>query len=127
MAVTRNSKCLALLSATIVALLTMSGPAFTGDDDKAPAYMIYIDPETGKYTTTRPHSVGTATAAEQLTDAQAAPNAPPVVDAQPMVSVQSTSDVQTSNHALIIAGAGVLVALLLAGIIKNQRKDLHSG
>jgi len=127
MAVTRNSKCLGLLSVTVVALLTMSGPAFTGDDDKAPAYMIYIDPETGKYTTTRPHSVGTATAAEQSTDAQAAPNATSVVDAQPIVSAQSTPDVQTSNHALIIAGASVLVVLLLAGVIKNQRKHLHSG
>ena len=124
---TRKSNCLALLSVTVVALLTMCGPAFTGDDDKAPAYMIYIDPETGKYTTTRPHAVGTATAAEQSTDAQAAPNAPPMVDAQPVASSQSTSDVQTSNHPLIIASAGILLVLLLAGVIKNQRKHLHSG
>lgn len=107
--------------------MIVSVPTYAGDDDKAPAYMIYIDPETGKYTTTRPHSVGTTTDAEQSTDAQAAPNAPSVADAQPIVSSQSTSDVQTSNHPLIIAGAGVLVVLLLAGVIKNQRKHLHSG
>lgn len=31
-----------------------AGAAFAGDDDKPPAYKIYIDPETGKYTTEDP-------------------------------------------------------------------------
>lgn len=34
-----------------------TGPTLAGDDDKPPAYKIYIDPETGKYTTEDPAAV----------------------------------------------------------------------
>ena len=35
--------------------LLFSMPAAGSDDDERPAYMIYIDPETGKYTTEDPY------------------------------------------------------------------------
>ena len=35
-------------------LVLACGPALAGDDDKPPAYKIYIDPETGRYTTEDP-------------------------------------------------------------------------
>ena len=130
MAVKTRSKHLGLLSVTVVALLTMSGPAFTGDDDKAPAYMIYIDPQTGKYTTTRPHSAGTANSSQQPAQA---PDARAMSDVRPPAAGQATADpqpesvVQRSNLPIIIAGASVIAGLLVAGIVRTQRKQLHSG
>ncbi|NNC78075.1 MAG: hypothetical protein HKN77_08950 [Woeseiaceae bacterium] len=40
----------------IVACSLLMAPAFSGDDDKASAYKIYIDPDTGRYTTQDPHA-----------------------------------------------------------------------
>jgi hypothetical protein len=117
----RLGRLVALLAAS---LIIMSFPAYAGDDDKAPAYMIYIDPETGKYTTTRPHSVGTADAAQQSAQAS---DAPATADVRPTAAAQPTSDVQRSNLPLIIAGASVLAALLVAGVVRTQRKQFHSG
>lgn len=34
----------------------MQGISLAGDEDTQPAYMIYIDPETGKYTTEDPYA-----------------------------------------------------------------------
>ena len=39
-----------ILAASVCLVLLAAEPAISGDDDKESAYMIYIDPETGKYT-----------------------------------------------------------------------------
>jgi len=79
-------------------------PAWCGDDDKAPAYMIYIDPETGKYTTQDPN-------------AEDAPTEAAVV-------APLSSQEQRGNAILLVAGAAILVVLLAASVIKYQRKQL---
>lgn len=49
-----------ILAAFVCLVLLAAEPAISGDDDKESAYMIYIDPETGKYTTQDPHATATA-------------------------------------------------------------------
>ena len=48
-----------ILAASVCLVLLAAEPAISGDDDKESAYMIYIDPETGKYTTQDPHATAT--------------------------------------------------------------------
>jgi hypothetical protein len=130
MAVIAGSKCLALLTMTVVVLLAISGPAFSGDDDKAPAYMIYIDPETGKYTTTKPHSTGTADAAEQSArppEAPAMSSVPPAASTRVTADAQPGPDMRRSNLPLLIASTSVLAVLVVIGVVRSQRKQLHSG
>ena len=43
----------------ILAAVLLPAIAYPGDEDTKPAYMIYIDPETGKYTTEDPASGNT--------------------------------------------------------------------
>ncbi|MDH3531842.1 MAG: hypothetical protein OEO82_02875 [Gammaproteobacteria bacterium] len=95
---------LALLLPVAAAGLMLAAPAWCGDDDKAPAYMIYIDPETGKYTTQDP-------------DAENAPT-------EAMVVAPSSSQEPRGSTALLIAGTAILVVMLAASVIKYQRKQL---
>ncbi len=57
----------------------LSAAAFAGDEDRAPAYKIYVDPETGQYTTedpfAEPDSGTVASAMPQRADDAAAPAA----------------------------------------------------
>lgn len=92
-----------MLSAAVVALLLFSGPAYCADEDKAPAYMIYIDPETGKYTTENPD-------AKTKSDA--------------VVVTAPTTDARQPNLSVLIIGASVFIAMLVAGVIKYQRRQL---
>lgn len=85
------------------ALSVFSVPAYCGDEDQAPAYMIYIDPETGKYTTENPDNAATTHA---VVDASQAPAS------------------KRSSASLLITGATLLVILLAAGIVKHQRKQI---
>lgn len=89
------------------ALLVASGVVFGGDEDKDPAYMIYIDPETGKYTTEDP-------------------DAAPPADAVVTVPQQSSrsSQAKRSDLPLLIAGATVLVVVLAVGVLRQQRKPI---
>lgn len=57
-----------VFAALLASLLLYSGHAHCGDEDSAPAYLIYIDPETKRYTTDDP---GVAPAKETVTTAPA--------------------------------------------------------
>lgn len=86
-------------SLSILSALVLATTAWSGDEDSEPAYMIYIDPETGKYTRDDPDSA-THT----------------VVPAQPVPAKQQ------SKPAWLIA-ALVLAVLLAAGALIHQRKQ----
>lgn len=74
-----------------------------GDDDKPPAYRIYIDPETGKYTTEDP-----LTRLEPM----------PVVTAPQAPS----SPVREGQTAAALLSAAVIVAMLVGGILIYRRR-----
>ena len=88
----------------ILAAAVLPTTAYPGDEDTKPAYMIYIDPETGKYTTEDPH-------ADRTND--------PVVPARP-----GAGDSQPNSPLFIVIG-GVLAILLVGGLLKHQRRQ-HS-
>jgi hypothetical protein len=90
---------LACLSVTLAASI-LPITVWSGDEDSKPGYMIYIDPETGKYTHEAPDS------ATQIV----APAKPAPSESQP-------------GSALLIVAAGVLAALLVVGLVKHQRKQ----
>jgi hypothetical protein len=75
-------------------------PAAASDDDERPAYMIYIDPETGKYTTEDPHRI--------------------VAD-EKQGGMDSVTAGKASSAPLIIAGA-LLVMLATAYALKSNRR-----
>ncbi len=86
----------------ILAAAVLPTTAYPGDEDTKPAYMIYIDPDTGKYTTEDPDAGNT--------------NAP-VVPARP-----ASGNSQT-KQSLFILGGGVLALLLVGGLLKHQRRQ----
>ncbi len=93
---------LACLPAILAAAL-LPAIAFAGDEDTKPAYMIYIDPDTGKYTTEDPDA-GNTTA--------------PIVPARP-----ASGESNPSSPLLIVIGCALAV-LLIGGLIKYQRGQL---
>jgi hypothetical protein len=76
-------------------------PVYAGDDDKPPAYKIYIDPETGKYTTEDPGAM--------------AENAPVI---QP--PTVAATDASSSKFPVLIVATGVAVMLLAGGLLRHQ-------
>ncbi|MDH3351281.1 MAG: hypothetical protein OEM51_07015 [Gammaproteobacteria bacterium] len=94
---------LGLLPAAAAALFALPGPAFSGDEDKDPAYMIYIDPETGKYTTEDP-------SADATPDAAAVPSQSP----------RATR----SDTPYLVAVTSLLAILLVFAIVRHQRKPV---
>lgn len=89
-----------LLSVVVLCAFPMA--AFCGDDDKAPAYRIYIDPETGAYTTEDP-----------------------LAAAKVVVADASAPAITKSNSIFLPTIIGVLIALLVAGTIRHKRRQLH--
>ncbi len=87
----------------ILAAALLPATAYAGDEDTKPAYMIYIDPETGKYTTEDPDAGNT--------------NAP-IVPARP------ASGNSQQKLTLLIVGGSVLAALLVGGLLKHQRRQI---
>ena len=88
----------------ILAAVVLPTTAYPGDDDTKPAYMIYIDPDTGKYTTEDPDAGST--------------NAP-VVPARP-----ASGDSNPGSPLFIVIG-GALAVLLVGVMLKRQRRQ-HS-
>lgn len=86
--------------------LAVALPAGAGDDDKPPAYKIYIDPETGKYTTEEP-------------GVQA--NEPRII--QP--AVDAASEVSSSGFPVLVVIAGAAAVLLAGGLIRHQMRHNH--
>lgn len=84
----------------ILAAVLLPPTAWSGDEDSKPAYMIYIDPETGKYTHEDPDTVTQIVAPAK----------------------QAPTDSQPRSPLLTVAG-GVLAALLVVGLVKNKRKQ----
>ena len=88
--------------ATVLALSTLPIFVSAGDEDQEPAYMIYIDPETGKYTTEDPNADATA-------------------NGHVMPGTESENG-QSLRLLLILAGAAVVV-LLIGGRLKHQQRQ----
>lgn len=80
-------------------------PVWSGDDDKAPAYKIYIDPETGKYTTRDPDATDTA---------------------QVTVQPAAAEDAGAPELPLLLTAAGLIVAMAAFVVINKQRKQNDS-
>ena len=91
---------LACLLAILAAAL-LPAIAYAGDEDSKPAYMIYIDPETGKYTTEDP---------------DAASKRDSIVPAKP---ASGTSQLKLP---LLIVGGCALAVLLIGGLLQHQRR-----
>ncbi len=87
----------------ILAAALLLATAYAGDEDSEPAYMIYIDPDTGKYTTEDPDAGDT--------------NAP-IVPARP-----ASGESDPSSPLLIVIGFA-LAALLVGGLLQHQRKRI---
>ena len=87
----------------ILAAVLLPAIAYPGDEDTKPAYMIYIDPETGKYTTEDPASGNTNDS---------------VVPAEP------ASGNSQLKLTLLIVGGSVLAVLLVGGLLKHQRRQI---
>ncbi len=86
----------------ILAVALLPATAYSGDEDTKPAYMIYIDPETGKYTTEDPEAGNTNDS---------------VVRAIP------ASGNSQSKLPLLIVGGSALAVLLVGGLLKHQRRQ----
>lgn len=103
MAVNARLRRPGLLPAAAAALFALSGPVYSGDEDKDPAYMIYIDPETGKYTTEDP-------SVDATPDAAAVPSQSPRAN--------------RSNTPYLVAVTSLLAILLVFAIVKHKRKPV---
>ena len=101
MAIKQTNAGLQLL--VIVAVSLFSMPAIAGDEDETSPYMIYIDPETGRYTTTDPESE--AVAAQKVEEK----------------ATQGTEQVQRDIPGLSV-GAAIALALLMAGVLLTRRR-----
>ena len=86
----------------ILAAAVLPTTAYPGDEDTRPAYMIYIDPDTGKYTTEDPEAANKNTS---------------VVPATP-----ASANSQHKKSLLIVVG-GALAVLLVVGLLKHQRRQ----
>lgn len=96
---TRRFVCFAATFLTV--LLPTS--VYSGDEDEKPAYMIYIDPETGKYTTEDPDKKNPSDRGVTLIPA---------------------TDHPKSNLPLLILAGGAIAAVLIGGLLKHQRKKV---
>ncbi len=81
----------------------LSFVAVAGDEDRAPAYKIYIDPETGQYTTEDPF---------------AEPDSPTAVSALP----QATSDAAVPAPTGRVVAVAAIIGISAAGIIFYRRR-----
>ena len=107
MAVNVNPCRAGLLLTAVIVLWVVSAPAYCGDEDRGLAYKIYIDPETGKYTTEDPH------------DAAESPDT---------VAVPGRSlDAEQSNSALLITSMGLVAVLLVIGAAWRRHKINQMG
>lgn len=86
-----------------LAAVLLPAIAYPGDEDTKPAYMIYIDPETGKYTTEDPEAGNTNDSV--VTAGPASGNSQP-------------------NLTLLIVGGSALAVLLVGGLLKHHRRRI---
>jgi hypothetical protein len=104
----RAYRTIMLLAAWPLCVLVHPHPAAASDNDERPAYMIYIDPETGKYTTEDPSRKSQADA---LATASPAPTARPTGD--------------SAAHwkaAPVAVGLSLLCALAVWGIARKVHR-----
>ena len=92
------------MSGALAICLALMSPltAVAGDEDKAPAYRIYIDPETGTYTTEDPEAT--------------------TASATPVVGREKSDLASSSDLLLLLIGAGAVIALVAGGLFKYQQK-----
>lgn len=92
-----------LLAAFVIALLTAATPVYCGDEDRGSAYKIYIDPETGKYTTEEP---GAFVRSDSVV--MPPPQSPPA---------------KRSSPVLLVTGAGALLVLFAVVAVRRRRNS----
>lgn len=107
---THNLRQAAILLIGLAALLGPL-PSVASDNDEQPVYKIYIDPETGKYTTEDP---------------LAADREPPA----PAVTAESTTaapaaGVPRQNRYAAVAAALLILLVLVAGRMLVRRSSTH--
>ncbi len=93
----RYALVLAILAVSLLPVFVMAG-----DEDTKPAYMIYIDPETGKYTTEDPY-------ADVANDR--------------VVRTEPTSEIAEPKIPARIVGLTALAVLVVGALIGLQRKQ----
>ncbi|MCH8059004.1 MAG: hypothetical protein IIA11_00955 [Proteobacteria bacterium] len=103
---------LAILAAALLPAIT-----YPGDEDAKPAYMIYINPETGKYTTEDPEAGNTNDSVVPARPASGNTN-DSVVPARP------ASGNSQPNLTVLIVGGSALAVLLVGGLLKRQRRQI---
>ncbi len=101
-----------VIAATLAVALLLPIAAIAGDEDRGAAYMIYIDPETGKYTTLDPElNDGTHPTAEvRATESPRRNTAVPDPVTRRIVQVISAAAV-----ALVLVAAGMTIVRRRAG------------
>lgn len=102
----------ALAAAGLLALCTaplLCTVAVAGDEDRKPAYMIYIDPVTGKYTTEDPDDPG---------------NSDTVDGPAPLAGAEHDGDGNAWDLPMLVLAVGVVVAMLVGAFYRQQRKPL---
>ena len=92
------------LGLTILAVSLLPGIVSAGDEDSKPAYMIYIDPDTGRYTTVDPH-------ADEVSDR--------------VVRTEPAPDIDGPKLPARIVGATALAVLVIGAVIILRRKHLR--
>lgn len=101
----------------ILAAALLPAIAYPGDEDAKPAYMIYINPETGKYTTEDPEAGNTNDSVVPARPASGNTN-DSVVPARP------ASGNSQPNLTVLIVGGSALAVLLVGGLLKRQRRQI---
>lgn len=98
----------------LIGLATLLGPlpSVASDDDEQPVYMIYIDPETGRYTTADP---------------LAADREPPASTAMTTESTIAApaAGVPRQNWYAAVAAALVILLVLVGGHMLVRRSSMH--
>jgi LPXTG-motif cell wall-anchored protein len=90
----------------------LANPAFGGDEDQDPPYMIYIDPESGRYVTDDP----AANAGVAETDR-----------ARIHADVTKTTRASTGATSLVLVGAGALLLALVVIVWRRRRSKFRAG
>lgn len=103
----RAAWSVALLAGAFVAL--SAAPAEASDDDEDPPYLIYIDPETGRYTTVDPNVEGPDAAARS--------------PAAPVTNMESPVDAPPERTTVIAVSAGVAAAVIAIAVAFRRRRD----
>lgn len=114
-----------LPAALLLGAVLSPAPALGSDNDERPAYMIYMDPETGQYTTRDPMQRRPTDYDAQTTGSPPAPGVTPPESSSPRASDGGRTD--RSGVIVIIAGAMLLLAAAGWGIRRKRYGRILGG